>query len=152
MIREEISLTRGISEQHLMHYERIKRGPKDYQKSNHDNQTDNKDNNRNIDMSKRSGEEKKLKAKNLDQKEKPSSSPKAIAIPLPLASSTLQPEVFDSSRDNAMSEMKVAADMGPDETSKVFSHVEEKQQLDPSTASLNDNIKKPILVIPSFLW
>ena len=41
-----------------------------------------------------------------------------------------------------MSEMKVAADMGPDETSKVFSHVEEKQQLDPSTASLNDNIKK----------
>ena len=48
--------------------------------------------------------------------------------------------------------MKVAADMGPDETSKVFSHMEEKQQLDPSTASLNDNIKKPILVIPSFLW
>ena len=32
--------------------------------------------------------------------------------------------------------------MGPDETSKVFSHVEEKQQLDPLTASINDSIKK----------
>ena len=41
-----------------------------------------------------------------------------------------------------MSEMKEIADMGPDNTSKVFSHVEEKQQLDPSIASINDSIKK----------
>ena len=41
-----------------------------------------------------------------------------------------------------MSEMKETADMGPDNTSKVFSHVEEKQQLDPSTISINDSVKK----------
>ena len=82
------------------------------------------------------GEEKKSKPKKMDQKEeKPSSS-------LPTSSSTLQPEVFDSSRDNAMSEMKEVADMGPVNTSKVFSHVEEKQQLDPSTISINDSVKK----------
>ena len=32
--------------------------------------------------------------------------------------------------------------MGPDDTSKVFSHVEEKQQLNPLTTSINDSIKK----------
>jgi hypothetical protein len=84
------------------------------------------------------GEEKKSKPKKVDQKgEKPSS-------PLPTSSSTLQPEVFDSSRDNAMSVMKEVADMGPVNTSKVFSHVEEKQQLDPSTISINDSVKKAI--------
>ena len=31
-----------------------------------------------------------------------------------------------------MSEMKEVADMGPDKTTKVFSQMEEKQQLDPS--------------------
>jgi hypothetical protein len=51
------------------------------------------------------GEEKKSKTKTIDQKEeKPSSS-------LPTSSSTLQPEVFDLSRDNALSEMKKVADI-----------------------------------------
>ena len=117
-------------------YKRIKRSTKDYQKSNYDNQTNNKDNNRVTDMSMGLGEEKKSKTKTVDQKEeKPSS-------PLPTPSSTLQPEVFDSSRDNAMSEMKEVAVMKPDNTSKVFSHVEEKQKLDPSTISINDSVKK----------
>ena len=43
-----------------------------------------------------------------------------------------------------MSEMKEVAVMKPDNTSKVFSHVEEKQQLDPSTISINDSVKKAI--------
>ena len=51
-------------------------------------------------------------------------------------------EVFDSSGDNAMSEMKKVADMGPDETNKVFSHVEEKQQPDASTTSVDDDAAK----------
>ena len=34
--------------------------------------------------------------------------------------------------------------MAPDNTSKVFSHVEEKQQLDPPTISINDSVKKAI--------
>jgi hypothetical protein len=34
--------------------------------------------------------------------------------------------------------------MGPDETSKVFSHVEEKQQLDPSNISINNDIKNTV--------
>jgi hypothetical protein len=115
-------------------YKRIKRSTKDYKKSNYDNQTNNKDKNRVTGMS-IGLEEKKSKPKHVDQKEeKPSS-------PLPTSSSTLQPEVFDSSRDNAMSEMKEVADMGPVNTSKVFSHVEEKQQLDPSNISINDDIK-----------
>ena len=41
-----------------------------------------------------------------------------------------------------MSEMKEIADMGPDDTSKVFSHVEEKQQLRSFNTSINDSIKK----------
>ena len=80
----------------------------------------------------------------MDQKEEKPFSPKEA---VPTTSSQLAPpqsEVFDSSSDNAMSEMKQVADMGPDETSKVFSHVEEKQQLDPSTASTNDTIKKTV--------
>jgi hypothetical protein len=129
-------------------YKRIKRATKDSQKSKYNNQTDNKDNNRNIDMSIGLGEEKKLKTKTMDQKEeKPTSSKESVTTtssPLPASSALppLQSEVFDSSSDNAMSEMKEVADMGPDETSKVFSHVEEKQQLDPLTTSINDSIKK----------
>ncbi|MGA9842825.1 MAG: hypothetical protein WBP64_00515 [Nitrososphaeraceae archaeon] len=116
-------------------YKRIKRSTKDYKKSNYDNQTNNKDKNRVTGMS-IGLEEKKSKPKHVDQKEeKPSS-------PLPTSSSTLQPEVFDSSRDNAMSEMKEVAVMKPDNTSKVFSNVEEKQKLDPSTISINDSVKK----------
>ena len=46
------------------------------------------------------------------------------------SSQPLQSEVFDSSSDNAISVMKVA-DMRPDETSKVFLHVDGNQQLDP---------------------
>ena len=89
-------------------------------------------------------EEKKLKTKTSDQKEEKPSSPEAVTTPpspLP-TSTTLQPEVFDSYRYNAMSQMKEAADMGPDNASKVLSHMEEKQLLNPSTISINDNVKK----------
>jgi hypothetical protein len=129
-------------------YKRIKLGPKDYQKSNYDNQTDNKDNNRVTDMSEGLVEEKKLKTKAMDQKEDNPASPKEAVTssssqPLSTSSplSPLQSEVFDSSRDNGMSEMKEVADMGPDKTSNVFSHVEGKQQLDPSNTSINGDIK-----------
>ena len=77
----------------------------------------------------------------MDQKEEKPFSPKE-AVPTNTQLASPESEVFDSSSDIAMSEMKKAADMGPDETSKVFSHVEEKQHLDPSTASINDSIKK----------
>ena len=43
-----------------------------------------------------------------------------------------------------MSEMKQVADMGPDDTSKVFSNVEEKRQLDPLTTSVDDTIRKAV--------
>ena len=131
-----INNTRNKRTAHSAVYKRIKRYTKGHQKSNYDNQTNNKDSNRVTDMSMGLGEEKKSKTKTVDQKdEKPSS-------PLPTSSSTLQPEVFDSSRDNAMSEKKELADMGPVNTSKVFSHVEEKQQRNPSTISVNDSVKK----------
>ena len=93
------------------------------------------------------GGEKKTKTKAMDQKEeKPSSPNEAVtsSSSLPISSPLppqLQSEVFDSSKDSAMSELKEVADMGPDETSKVFSHVEEKQQVDPSNISINDDIK-----------
>ena len=130
-------------------YKPIKPATRDHQNSNYDNQTDNKDNNRNIDVSIGLGGEKKTKTKAMDQKEeKPFSSNEAVASsPSPTSTSTsptLLSEIFDSSGDNAMSEMKKVADMGPDETSKVFSHVEEKQQLDPSNISINDNIKNTV--------
>jgi hypothetical protein len=118
-------------------------GTNDYQKNNYYIQTDNKKNNRNTDMSMGLEDKKKLKTKTMDQKEEKPSSPKEAA---PTSSSQLlQPpesEVFDSSSDNAMSEMNKVADMGPDETSKLFSHLEDKQQLDPSTASADDIVKK----------
>ncbi len=97
----------------------------------------------------------KSKTKTMDQKkEKSSSLPKEVAttITTPISSSlpSAQSEIFDSSSDNAMSEMKQVADMTPDETRKVLPHVEEKQQLDPLTTSVDDDtIKKPILVL---LW
>lgn len=89
----------------------------------------------------RLGEKKKIKTEAIDQKDKVSY-PKAITT-LPTSSTSQsqshpQPEVFDSYRYNAMSEMKEIADMKPNNTSKVFSHVEEKQQLDPSMISIND--------------
>ena len=80
--RRNISNTRNKRTASSAAYKRIKRATKDYQKSNYDNQTDNKDNNRNIDMSMGLGEEKKLKSKTVDQKEeKPSSSSEAITTP-----------------------------------------------------------------------
>ncbi len=101
MIREEISVILGISEQLLLlPYKRIKRATKE--------------NNRNIDMSMGLGEEKKLKGKTDQKEEKPSSSSEAITTP-----------------SSPLSEMKETADMGPDNSSKVFSQVEEKQQLNP---------------------
>jgi hypothetical protein len=138
-------------------YEPMKPGTKDYQKSNYDDLTDNKLNNDNIDMSMALGEEEnnKSKTKTMDQKqEKSSSLPKEAATTTATTATTAtttssplppdQLEVFDSSSDNAMSEMKQIADMGPDEASKVFSHVEEKQQLDPLTTSVDDDTKKAI--------
>ena len=124
-------------------YKRIKRATKDHQKRKHDNQTDNKDNNVNIDMSMGLGEKKKIKSEPVDQKEEKPSSQEAITTtsssPLPTPS-TLQPEVFDSYRDNAMSEMNKIAGMEPDNATKVFSHVEEIQQLDPSKIRINDSV------------
>ena len=61
--RRNISNTRNKRTASSAAYKRIKRATKDHQKSNYDNQTDNKDNNRNIDMSMGLGEEKKLKGK-----------------------------------------------------------------------------------------
>ena len=91
------------------------------------------------------GEKKKIKSEPVDQKEEKPSSQEAITTtsssPLPTPS-TLQPEVFDSYRDNAMSEMKKIAGMEPDNATKVFSHVEEIQQLDPSKIRINDSVKK----------
>ena len=117
---------------------------KTIKKVKHDNQTDNKDNNVNIDMSMGLGEKKKIKSEPVDQKEEKPSSQEAITTtsssPLPIPS-TLQPEVFDSYRDNAMSEMKKIAGMEPDNATKVFSHVEEIQQLDPSKIRINDSVK-----------
>jgi hypothetical protein len=90
------------------------------------------------------GEKKKIKSEPVDQKDEKPSSREAITTLSPSLSTppTLQPEIFDSYRYNTMSEMKEIADMGPDNTSKVFSHVEEKRQLDPSIASINDSVKK----------
>ena len=91
------------------------------------------------------GEKKKIKSEPVDQKEEKPSSQEAITTtsssPLPTPS-TLQPEVFDSYRDNAMSEMNKIAGMEPDNATKVFSHVEEIQQLDPSKIRINDSVKK----------
>ena len=123
-------------------YKPMKPGTNDYQKNNYDTQTDNKKNNRNIDMSMGFEDKKKLKTKTMDQKQDKSSS---LVDAVTTTSSQLAPpesEVFDSSGDNAMSEMKKVADMGPDETNKVFSHVEEKQQPDASTTSVDDDAAK----------
>ncbi len=84
------------------------------------------------------GEEKKSRSKTKDQKEEKPSLPKEDVI----SSRPLQLEVFDSSSDNAMSEMKKVADMGPDEITKVFLDVDGNQRLDPLTTSINDIIKK----------
>jgi len=116
-------------------YRSIKSNTKHYQKSNCDDQTDNKEINRNIDTSMGLGENKK-RIRTMDQKQENSSSP---TLP---ASSSLLPEVFDSSRDNAMSEMKEVADMSPDETIRVFSDTEGELQLDPSNITIKDTTKE----------
>lgn len=122
-------------------YKRIKRATKDSQKRNLDNQTDNKDDNRKMSIG--LGKERKT----MDQKaEKPISLKEAVTTTSSsLTASSKSPpspqsEVFDSSNDNAMLEMKVA-DMRPDKTAKVFLHIEEKQ-LDPISTSINNSIKK----------
>jgi hypothetical protein len=117
-----------------------------FQKNNYKTQTDNnKKNNRNTDMSMGLEDKKKLKTKTIDQKEEKLSSPKeAVTTTAPSSQLATPPEseVFDSSSDNAMSEMKRVADMEPDEANKVFSHLEEQQQLGPSTASVDDTVRK----------
>lgn len=121
-------------------YKRIKRATKDSQKRNLDNQTDNKDDNRKMSIG--LGKERKT----MDQKaEKPISLKEAVtttssSLTASKSSPSPQSEVFDSSNDNAMLEMKVA-DMRPDKTAKVFLHIEEKQ-LDPISTSINNSIKK----------
>ena len=126
-------------------YKRIKRATKDSQKRNLDNQTDNKDDNRKMSIG--LGKERKLKTKTMDQKaEKPISLKEAVTTTSSsLTASSKSPpspqsEVFDSSNDNTVLEMKVA-DMRPDKTAKVFLHIEEKQ-LDPISTSINNSIKK----------
>lgn len=127
-------------------YKRIKRATKDSQKRNLDNQTDNKGDNRNMSIG--LGKEKKLKSKTMDQKaEKPISLKTVTTTSSSLtASSNLSPpcpqsEVFDSSNDNAMLEIKEVDDMRPDKTAKVFLHIEEKQ-LDLIPTNINNSIKK----------
>jgi hypothetical protein len=88
--------------------------------------------------------EKKKNNEPADKKEGKSSSPEAIRRPLSSVSSTEEPDVFDSYRDNAMSQMKQTADMEPDNATKVFSHVEEKQRLEPTKISVNDDNEKKI--------
>jgi hypothetical protein len=89
------------------------------------------------------GLEDKKRTRTMDQKQgKSSSSKEAVnSSPTLSASPTLRPEVFDSSRDNAMSEMREVADMSPDETIQVFSDTEEEPQLDPSKIT-KDTTKK----------
>lgn len=127
-------------------YERIKRATKDSQKRNLDNQTDNKGDNRNMSIG--LGKEKKLKSKTMDQKaEKPISLKTVTTTSSSLTASSKssppspQSEVFDSSNDNAMLEMKEVDDMRPDKTAKVFLHIEEKQ-LDLISTNINNSIKK----------
>jgi len=127
-------------------YKRIKRATKDSLKRNLDNQTDNKGDNRN--MSVGLGKEKKLKSKTMDQKaEKPISLKTVTTTSSSLTASSKssppspQSEVFDSSNDNAMLEMKEVDDMRPDKTAKVFLHIEEKQ-LDLISTNINNSIKK----------
>jgi len=127
-------------------YKRIKRATKDSQKRNLDNQTDNKGDNRNMSIG--LGKEKKLKSKTMDQKaEKPISLKTVTTTSSSLTASSKssppspQSEVFDSSNDNAMLEMKEVDNMRPDKAAKVFLHIEEKQ-LDLISTNINNSIKK----------
>lgn len=127
-------------------YKRIKRATKDSQKRNLDNQTDNKGDNRNMSIG--LGKEKKLKSKTMDQKaQKPISLKTVTTTSSSLTASSKssppspQSEVFDSSNDNAMLEMKEVDNMRPDKTAKVFLHIEEKQ-LDLISTNINNSIKK----------
>lgn len=127
-------------------YKRIKRATKDSQKRNHDNQTDNKGDNRNMSIG--LGKEKKSKSKTMDQKaEKPISLKTVTTTSSSLTASSKssppspQSEVFDSSNDNPMLEIKEVDDMRPDKTAKVFLHIEEKQ-LDLISTNINNSIKK----------
>ena len=127
-------------------YKRIKRATKDSQKRNLDNQTDNKGDNRNMSIGR--GKEKKLKSKMMDQKaEKPISLKTVTTTSSSLTASSKssppspQSEVFDSSNDNAMLEMKEVDNMRLDKTAKVFLHIEEKQ-LDLISTNINNSIKK----------
>jgi hypothetical protein len=92
-------------------------------------------------------DEKNLKLRQWIKRKKNSSSLEAVTAPsssLPASSSSLsttpQTEVFDSSSDNAISEMKEVADMGLDEMAKIFSNVEENsssiKNTDPETLGI----------------
>src|SRR5215831_5184599 len=106
-------------------------------------------------------EEKKSTTKSSDQKELNHSLSKKVVtatpsspLPTSLSSSpSLQSEVFDSSRDNAMSEIKHVANMGPEDAAKIFRD-EDKQgfeQLvtDVSNSPKNDDHENSPNTIPS---
>src|SRR5215467_4164364 len=127
-------------------YKPMKSNTNKYQKYNYSTQTDNsKNNNRNTDMSIGLKDNKKLKNQTMDQMEEKIPFPKEAATK---PSSHLPPppesEVYDSSSDDAMSEVNRVVKIGPDEASKVFSHLEEKQQIDPSNTSINNSIKNDV--------
>ena len=89
------------------------------------------------------GEKKKIKSEPVDQKEEKPSSQEAITTtsssPRPTPS-TLQPEVFDSYRDNAMSEMNKIAGMEPDNATKVLNMWKKYNSGIPSKIRINDSV------------
>jgi hypothetical protein len=124
-------------------YKPIKSTTKHYQKNNYDDQTDNKEINRNIDTSMGLEDEKRTRTMDQKQENSSSSSKEAVkSLSTLSASPSLRPEVFDSSRYNAMSEMREVANMSSDETIQVFSDTEEEPQLDPSKITSKDTTKK----------
>lgn len=96
--------------------------------------------------------ENKSMSKTVDQKQTKSQSlsPKTAATTqAPESISTsLQPEVFDSYRYNAISEMKEAANMEETDVTKILSTVEEKQQLGPVTIDINSKDKTDLEIVP----
>lgn len=118
-------------------------------KSDYNDQTDNKYIIEKIHMSIGLEEDKKQKPKTTDPKDdKPlSANEKAakttVSSSLPQSSLVpqIQSELFDPSRDNAMSEIREVADMSSDETAKIIRNVEGKHGLDPLTTTVSDSVK-----------
>lgn len=114
--RNAVIMKNKLAKSTSIAYKPIKSDTKDYRKNNYNTQIDNKEINRNIIMSMGlEGEDKnKSKTKTMDPKgEKPSLSKETVTTTTTTFSQLAPPEseVFDSSSDNAMSEMKEVADM-----------------------------------------